>query len=94
MPMRSMLSFTFSSIRISVSGFMLRSLFHLDLSFVQDDKYGSIIIPGLVKHQLLKMVSFSLYVFGFFVTDQISIGVSVYLWVLILFHRSTFVSLF
>jgi len=35
---------TFSSIRFSVSGFMLRSLIHLDLSFVYHDKYGSIFI--------------------------------------------------
>jgi hypothetical protein len=35
---------TFSSIRFSVSSFMLRSLIHLDLSFVQGDKFGSIFI--------------------------------------------------
>ena len=35
---------TFSSIRFSVSGFMLRSLIHLDLSFVHGDRYGSIFI--------------------------------------------------
>jgi hypothetical protein len=33
---------TFSSIRISVSGFMLRSLIHLDLSVAQGDRCGSI----------------------------------------------------
>jgi hypothetical protein len=41
-PMCSRLFSTFSSIRFSVSVFMLRSLIHLDLSFVQGDKYGSI----------------------------------------------------
>jgi hypothetical protein len=37
---------TFSSLRFSVSGFMLRFLIYLDLdlSFVQGDKYGSIFI--------------------------------------------------
>ena len=54
---------TFSSIRFSVSGFMLRFLIHLDLSFVQSDKYGSICIflcvdIQLVQHHLLKMLSF------------------------------------
>jgi hypothetical protein len=32
---------TFSSISFTVSGFMWRSLIHLDLSFVQEDKNGS-----------------------------------------------------
>jgi hypothetical protein len=31
---------TFSSTRFSVSGFIWRSLIHLDLSFVQEDKNG------------------------------------------------------
>ena len=43
-PMSSRLFPTFSSLRFSVSGFMFRSLIHLDLSFVQGDKYGSIFI--------------------------------------------------
>ena len=43
-PMSSRLFPTFCSIRFSVSSFMLRSLIHLDLSFVQGDKYGSICI--------------------------------------------------
>jgi hypothetical protein len=34
----------FSSTRFSVSGFMLRSLIHLDLSFMQGNRYGSICI--------------------------------------------------
>ncbi|KAL6084157.1 hypothetical protein STEG23_038311, partial [Scotinomys teguina] len=33
---------TFSSISFSVTGFMLRSLIHLDLSFVHGNRYGSI----------------------------------------------------
>jgi hypothetical protein len=37
-PMCSRLFPTFSSISFSVSGFMWKSLIHLDLSFVQGDK--------------------------------------------------------
>jgi hypothetical protein len=37
-PISSMLSPTFSSINFSVSGFLWRSLIHLDLSFVQGDR--------------------------------------------------------
>ena len=40
-PMSSRLFPTFSSMRFSVSSFMLSSLIHLDLSFVQGDRYGS-----------------------------------------------------
>jgi hypothetical protein len=40
-PMSSKLFLTFFSIRFSVSGFMLTSLIHLELSFVQGDKYVS-----------------------------------------------------
>jgi hypothetical protein len=58
-----------SSIRFSVSGFMWRSLIHLDLSFVQRDKNkkkkknGSICLLlhsncQLSQHHLLKMLSF------------------------------------
>jgi hypothetical protein len=38
----SRLCSTFYSIRFSVSGFMSRSLVHLDLSFMKGDKYGTI----------------------------------------------------
>jgi hypothetical protein len=38
-PMCSKLFPTFSSIRFMVSDFMLRFLLHLDLNFVQGDKY-------------------------------------------------------
>jgi len=55
----------FSFISFSVSGFMWMSLIHLDLSFVQCDKSGSICIPlhadlQLNKHHLLKMPFFSI----------------------------------
>jgi hypothetical protein len=60
---------TVSFIRFSVSGFMLRSLIHLDLSFVQSDKYGSTCVLLHVDHQLdqhhlLKMLFPPLYIFG------------------------------
>ena len=60
-PMILRLSSTLSVIRYSVSGFMLRSLIHLDLSFVQGDKYGFICILlhtdlQLNKHHLLKIL--------------------------------------
>jgi hypothetical protein len=55
---------TFSSIIVSVSGLMWRSLIHLDLTLVQGDMNGSICIllhdnHQLSQHQLLKMLSFS-----------------------------------
>ena len=53
---------TFSSMRFSVFGFMLRSLIHLDLSFVHGNRYGSIfILHGdiqLCQHHLFNMLSF------------------------------------
>ena len=61
--MPSMLFPTFSPIRFIVSGFLLRSLIHLDLSFVQGDKYGFIFIFQhtdcyLDQPHLLKVLSF------------------------------------
>jgi hypothetical protein len=58
-PMSSRLLPNFSSIMANVSSFMLRSLTHLDLSFVQGDKYGTICILlhadiQLDEHHLLK----------------------------------------
>jgi hypothetical protein len=62
-PMSLWLCPTFSSIIFSVSGYMLKSLIHLDLNTVQGDKYVSILFfqhtdCQLVQHQLLKMFSF------------------------------------
>jgi hypothetical protein len=61
-PISSKLFPTFASISFSVSGFMWSSLIHLDLSFVQEDKNGSIRILlhdncQLSQHHLLKMLS-------------------------------------
>ena len=62
-PIRSSVFLTFSSIRFSVAGFMLRSLIHLDLSFVHGYSFGSILIflhvdIQLCQHHLLNMLSF------------------------------------
>jgi hypothetical protein len=62
-PISLRLSPTFSSVTFSVSGFMCNSMIHLDLSFVQGDKNGSIHILlhdncQLKQHHLLKMHSF------------------------------------
>jgi len=44
---------------LSVSVFMLRNLIHLDLSLLQDDRYGSIcILLHAGQHDLLIMFSF------------------------------------
>jgi hypothetical protein len=42
--MCSSIVYTFSSMRFTVSEFMLKSLIYVDLSFVQGDKYESICI--------------------------------------------------
>jgi hypothetical protein len=62
-PMCSRIFPTFFYISFSVSGFMWRFLTHVDLSFVQGDRNGSIcILPHadlqLNQHHLLKMLSF------------------------------------
>jgi hypothetical protein len=66
--MSSRLFLTFFSIRLSVSGFILGSLIHLDLSFVQGDKYESIFIclhtnSQLNPQHLLKMLSLFHFIF-------------------------------
>ena len=60
-PMCSRQFSTFSSIRFSESCLMLRCLIHLDLSFVQGNKCGSICIllyadVQIEQHHLLKML--------------------------------------
>ena len=62
-PMSCRLLPTFSSIRFKVDRLMLRSLIHLDLSFVHGDRYKSTFILlqvdiQLCQHHLLKMLSF------------------------------------
>lgn len=86
---------TFSSMWFSVSGFMLRSLMHLGLSFVQDDKYGSIFIllqigNQIDQHDLLNMISF-IHCKVLDLLSKVSITLWVYFWVfsLIQSHWST-----
>jgi hypothetical protein len=62
-------------------------LIQLDLSFGQGDKYGSIpiLLHGdcpLAQHHLLQVLFFfnSLYCFGFYPKDQVSIGSWIYFW--------------
>ena len=80
MPMCLSVLPTFSSIRFSVAGFMLRSLIHLELSFVHDDRYGSIFILlhvniQLFQHHLVNMLFFLFNIFCFFVKKQVFEGV-------------------
>jgi len=71
--MSSGFSLTFCSVRLSVLDLMLRSLIHLELSFVQDDKYGSIYIllhaDTQFDQHLLKALFSSLH---FFLFDSLS----------------------
>ena len=86
--MHSRLFPTFSSIGFNVFAFTLMSLIHLDLSFVQGDRYypPCILLHAGIQldhHQLLKMLSFFLlYDFHFLVKNILSIGVWIYVWVL------------
>jgi hypothetical protein len=86
-PISSRLFPTFSSINFNISGLMHRSLIHLDLSFVQGDKNGSICILLLDNRQLcqlhlLKMLSFfPLDGFSSLVKDQVTIGVRIHFWI-------------
>ena len=74
-PMHSSVLPTFSSIGFSVAGFMLRSLIHLDLSFMHGDRYWSILILlhigiQLCQHNLSNRLSFfHLIFFCFFIKD-------------------------
>ena len=76
-PMHSRVLPTFSSTRFSVVGFMLRSLVHLDLSFVHGNRYGSIFI--LLHIDIQSFVEyffcFPFYIFCFFVKNPMFIGV-------------------
>ena len=50
-----------SSLSFRVTGFMLRSLIHLDLNFVQSNRYGSIFILLQTVMQLCQHQLFSLF---------------------------------
>ena len=68
--------------RFSVSGLLLKSLIHLDLSFVQGGMFGSICISSTAhipfdQHHLLRKLSifFPVRMSGFFIKTQVAIGV-------------------
>ena len=78
-PMHSSVFSTFSSMMFSVVGFMLRSLSHLDLSFVHGDRNGFIcnflhVDIQLCQHHLLNMFSFFHFII-LLVSNQVFIGV-------------------
>jgi hypothetical protein len=83
-PMFSRLFPTYSFVKFSVSGILLRSFIYLHLSFLQGDKNDPIYILlhadcQLKHHYLLKLLSFfPLDAFTFFVKDQVIIAVSVH----------------
>ena len=94
-----------SSIRFSVSYFMLIIVFNLKLSFVQGDKYGFIFIfqhtdCKLEHHHLLKILSFFhrffFFFFWFFVKNLGSINIWFSFWIFSsspLIHLSVSVSI-
>ena len=69
----------FSSVRFSVVGLILRSLTHLDLSFVHGDRHKSI-YPSTCWHLVMlapfveNALFFSLYNSRFFVKNQVFVG--------------------
>jgi hypothetical protein len=94
-PRHSMLLSTFSSVTLNVSSFMLRSLIHLDLCFVQCDKYESIctLHADIQLDQYLLFedaILISLYGFGSFVQIQVYIDMWGYFWVFSRFQWSNY----
>lgn len=90
-PVHSTLLHTFSSFWFSVCGFIFRSLIHLDLSLVKDDKHLSIcILPHadiqFNQSHLLKIAS-SPHPHWVFLASlskcQVARGVRIYVWVFI-----------
>ena len=91
-----------SSIRFSVSYFMLIIVFNLKLSFVQGDKYGFIFIfqhtdCKLEHHHLLKILSFFHHIYIYLLSKyQVSINVWFSFWIFSsspLIHLSVSVSI-
>ena len=91
---------TYFSISFNISGFMRRSLIHLELSFVRGGKNGSICTFlqanfYLKQHHLLKMLTFLCWIiFSSLVKEQVTICVLIHFWFSIPFHWSTFLSLY
>ena len=90
-PIYSMLFPTFSPIRFTVSGFMLRSLIHLEEFYTGWEIWSICILLHeeiqLDQHHLLKMLSFCHCIFffpfyGFFINTEVSIPVWLYVCVL------------
>ena len=84
--MHSRLFPTFSSMRCSVSGFMMRFLIPLDLSFMQSHEYGSIIIFSPCRYPVrLTFIEdafiFPLWGLSFFIKNLMSIGAWAFFWV-------------
>jgi hypothetical protein len=83
MPVSSRPSLAFSSISFRVSGFMLMSVIHLELSFVQGDMCEFICVflhadIQFDKQHLLKILSppiTSVCISGSFIKNQVSINV-------------------
>ena len=67
----------------SVSGFTCRSFIHLDMSFVEEDKNGSIykLLHADPAPLTENPIFFPLDGFGFSVKDQVTISIWVYFWV-------------
>jgi hypothetical protein len=84
MPKHLRLFTTFFSIGFNTSSFMLRSLIHLDLSFMQGNSYGSIFILQLAdikldqRHLLMMLSFFHHIILASLSKNQVSIGVWIY----------------
>ena len=97
-PMSSRIFPFFFSIRFSVFGFMLRSLTHLEMSFVQGDKYLFLFFcmqtSSLSNIICWKCWLFWVCIFGFLIKNQVSIGVWIYVWFFKLIHQCIFLGQF
>ncbi|KAL6080683.1 hypothetical protein STEG23_008827 [Scotinomys teguina] len=72
-------TFVLDLLRFSVSGLILKSLIHLELSFVQGDMYGFIGILRHVdikfdRHHLLKILFFPVYISDSFIKTHVFTG--------------------
>jgi hypothetical protein len=87
LPMCSRLFPTFSSMRFSVSGFMLRLLIHLDLSFMQGDKDGSVCILLYAVSSLINTIDRKCYIISnvyfwlCFIKNKVFLSEWIYFWV-------------
>jgi len=67
-PTYSIIFSSFSSIRFGLSGLLVRSFIHLELNFMQGDRFRSVCIHlhaalQFVQHHLLKMLSFIQHIY-------------------------------